>query len=103
VQWNNDVVSVLPPDATLLAATPYGEVQAARYGPVMWGLQAHPEVDAAIVTTWVSASESAELADRGIDTDAVLAEIGEAADELEKAWAPLAAGFADVVLGPAGS
>jgi GMP synthase (glutamine-hydrolysing) len=100
IQWNNDLVLELPPGATLLAATAYGEAQVVRYGPLMWGVQHHPEADAAIVTTWVSDSEKAELAERGIDADAELAAIHAAREELEQAWAPLAAGFADLVLGP---
>jgi len=102
VQWNEDVVTELPPGAVLLARTEAGEVQAARFGPVMWGVQHHPEVDAGIVATWVSDSERDELAERGLDADALLDEIAAARDELAHAWAPLAAGFADVVLGEPG-
>jgi GMP synthase (glutamine-hydrolysing) len=100
VQWNEDVVTRLPPDAVLLAETPYGEVQAARFGPAMWGVQHHPEVDEAIVASWVSDTERAELSERGLDADTLIEEIRAARTELDQAWAPLAAGFADVVLGP---
>ena len=89
-----------PPSAVVLAQTPDGEVQVARFGPSAWGVQLHPEVDETIVGTWVTDSERGELADRGLDADALLAEIKEAREELDHAWAPLAAGFADVALGP---
>jgi GMP synthase (glutamine-hydrolysing) len=103
VQWNNDVVTDLPDGTVVLARAASGEVQAARFGPVMWGVQLHPEADAAIVGSWVSKSERDELAAEGLDADAMVAEIDAAGAELEHAWAPLAAGFADVVLGPAGA
>jgi GMP synthase (glutamine-hydrolysing) len=99
VQWNNDVVTELPEGAVVLAETEHGEVQAARYAPTVWGVQLHPEVDAAIVATWVSDSERAELTERGLDSEVLLREIEAAREELDHAWAPLAAGFADVVLG----
>jgi GMP synthase (glutamine-hydrolysing) len=100
VQWNYDVVVELPAGAEVLAQTEDAELQVARYGPVAWGVQLHPEVDEVIVGTWVTDSERGELADRGLDADALLAEIKEAREELDHAWAPLAAGFADVALGP---
>ncbi len=99
VQWNYDLVVVPPPRAVVLAQTPDGEIQVARYGPTAWGVQLHPEVDEVIVGTWVTDSERGELADRGLDADALLGEIKEAREELDQAWAPLAAGFADVCLG----
>jgi GMP synthase (glutamine-hydrolysing) len=100
VQWNYDLVVEPPADAVVLARTEPGEIQAVRYGPSAWGVQLHPEVDETIVGTWVSDSERTELAERGLDADLLLAEIREARGEPDHAWAPLAAGFADVVLGP---
>jgi GMP synthase (glutamine-hydrolysing) len=100
VQWNYDLLVEPPPGAVVLAQTPDGEVQAARFGPAAWGVQLHPEVDEAVVGTWVTESERGELADRGLDADRLLAEIRAARSELDQAWAPLAAGFVDVALGP---
>jgi GMP synthase (glutamine-hydrolysing) len=97
VQWNYDVVDPLPDGATVLAATPDGEVQAARLGPAMWGVQLHPEVDQGIVGAWVTDDERTELADRGLDADGILAEIEAARAELDEAWRPLARGFARLV------
>jgi GMP synthase (glutamine-hydrolysing) len=101
VQWNYDLVVAPPADAVVLAETSDGELQVARYGPAAWGVQMHPEVDEVVVGTWVTDSERGELADRGLDADQLLTEIHEARDELDHAWAPLAAGFVDVALGPA--
>jgi GMP synthase (glutamine-hydrolysing) len=99
VQWNYDVVVEPPPGAVILAQTAGGEIQVARYGPAAWGVQLHPEVDESIVGTWVTDSERGELAGRGLDADELLGEIKEAREELDHAWAPLAAGFADIALG----
>lgn len=97
VQWNYDVVDPLPAGATVLAATPAGEVQAVRYGPAMWGVQLHPEVDQTIVAAWVTDDERTALAGRGLDADGVLAEIEAARAELDAAWRPVAEGFARLV------
>jgi GMP synthase (glutamine-hydrolysing) len=96
VQWNDDVVTALPAEATLLAGTPRDEVQVARYGPRMWGVQLHPEVDLPVLRPWAD-SDRGSHETRGIDTDAVLRDIEAARDELDEAWRPLAAGFARMV------
>ncbi|WP_051552012.1 type 1 glutamine amidotransferase [Nocardioides sp. URHA0020] len=93
VQWNDDIVTALPEDATLLAATPYGEVQAVRYAPEMWGVQLHPEVDAAVLEPWAEEDRGSHET-RGFDTDALLREVEAARAELDRAWQPLADGFA---------
>ena len=97
VQWNNDVVTRLPPQAVELARTERGEGQVARFGPVMWGVQLHPEVDAAIVASWVSDTERESLAGRGIDALALIEGIEHAREELDAAWRPLSTGFAALV------
>jgi len=97
VHWNDDVVDPLPPGATLLAATPAGEVQAARLSSTVWGVQLHPEVDHAIVASWVTDEERTALTGRGLDADAVLADIDAARSELDEAWRPVAEAFARLV------
>jgi GMP synthase (glutamine-hydrolysing) len=42
-QSHGDVVTALPPEATVLAANPHWGVQAFRIGPKIWGIQFHPE------------------------------------------------------------
>ena len=92
VQWNDDVVTALPEGATLLAETPYGEVQAVRYAPAMWGVQLHPEVDAEVLQPWADEDRGSHET-RGVDTDGLLREIDAARAELDDAWRPLATGF----------
>ena len=101
VQWNDDVVTALPDGATLLAATGRGEIQAARYGPRMWGVQLHPEVDVPVLVPWAESDRGSHEA-RGVDQDALLRDIGAARAELDDAWRPLASGFAAIAAGHVG-
>lgn len=96
VQWNDDVVVALPADAVLLAETEHGEVQAARFGPRMWGVQLHPEVDAPVLRPWAEEDRGSHET-CGIDTDALLRDVDAARAELDDAWRPLATGFARLV------
>lgn len=93
VHWNNDVVVDLPEGAVVLARTPGGEVQVARFGRRAWGIQAHPEVDADLLRGWADSDRDDHVA-LGVDQDAVLAAIDEAAPALASHWRPLAARFA---------
>ena len=95
VQWNDDVVTRLPDDAVVLAATPEGETQAARFAPSVWGVQWHPEVDRAVLDVWARDDEERHVA-AGIDQERILNEIGAAEAELEKAWRPLAERLAEL-------
>jgi GMP synthase (glutamine-hydrolysing) len=70
-------------------------VQAARFAPTVWGVQHHPEVEADLIRPWAVADRELHLA-QGLDTEAVLAEIDAARDELEAAWRPLAARFVEL-------
>ncbi len=89
VQWNDDLVLELPDDAVVLARTPRDELQAARFAPTVWGVQWHPEVDVEILRVWAEEDADRHL-QRGIDQDAVLADIDRAERELEATWRPLA-------------
>jgi GMP synthase (glutamine-hydrolysing) len=91
IHWNNDVVTELPRRAVVLAHAPDGAVQAARFAETVWGVQAHPEVDEAIVKAW--AADERELIGPEL-VDRALVEMTEAAAELEAAWQPVATAFA---------
>ena len=92
VHWNHDVVSVPPPGAEVLAATPAGEIQAVRFAPRAWGVQWHPEVDVPVLVSWAEGDRADHL-ERGIDQQALLDEIDAARAELDTAWRPLADRF----------
>lgn len=89
VQWNDDVVTRLPEGTTVLASTPRGEVQAARFADTVWGVQLHPEADAEVVAGWVAL-------DPGAAAEHDLASVAAAASELDRAWRPLADAFAAI-------
>jgi GMP synthase (glutamine-hydrolysing) len=95
VQWNSDVVTELPAGAVSLASTPAGENQVARFAPAAWGVQLHPEVDRAVLTSWAAGDRDDHL-EKGIDQEAVLREIDGARGELDEAWRPLATRFAEL-------
>jgi GMP synthase (glutamine-hydrolysing) len=96
VHWNDDVVTRLPDGAVVLAEAPAGELQAARFGPRMWGVQLHPEVDAEILRPWAADDREAHVL-RGVDQDALLASVAAAADELTESWRPLATSWAGLL------
>lgn len=88
LHFNDDVVVEQPAGVVVLATAPGGELQAARLAPTVWGVQLHPEVDAAIVEQW-----AAEDPDRHAEGDVrrILAELDAARAELDRTWRPLAA------------
>jgi GMP synthase (glutamine-hydrolysing) len=93
VQWNNDVVSVMPPGADVLARAATGEVQAARFAPTVWGVQWHPEAGEEIVKAWADNDRDSAV-ERGIDVDSYVAAVAAARQELRASWEPLGTGFA---------
>lgn len=95
IQWNNDVVTRAPEGTVVLAESAAGELQVARFAPSVWGVQLHPEADGLIVQAWAE-SDRADHLERGLDQDAVLAEVDAARDDLDAAWRPLAHRFAEL-------
>jgi GMP synthase (glutamine-hydrolysing) len=93
VQWNNDVVSLMPPGADVLARAGTGEVQAARFAPTVWGVQWHPEAGEEIVKAWADNDRDSAV-ERGIDVDEYVAAVAAARQELRASWEHLATGFA---------
>ncbi|MGN6472058.1 MAG: type 1 glutamine amidotransferase [Mycobacteriales bacterium] len=57
VQWHYDIVTELPPTATLLASSASYPVQAFRVGEAAWGLQFHIEATPEIVADWARAED----------------------------------------------
>ncbi len=95
IQWNDDVVTVVPDATVVLARAAEGELQVARFAERAWGVQLHPEADELVLASWVEGDREAHVA-RGLDTDAVLAGIAAARDELDRAWRPLAERFVEL-------
>ncbi|GAA1933095.1 type 1 glutamine amidotransferase [Nocardioides hwasunensis] len=98
IHWNDDVVVELPDGAVVLARTPGGEVQVARFAPRVWGVQSHPEADAAIIERWLAT----EREDETFDPQAVLTSIEAATAALTSWWQPVATRFAALVADDAG-
>jgi len=96
IQWNSDLVTGLPDGAVVLAATAEGELQVVRFAKTVWGVQPHPEADEPMVRSWAAGDRDDHL-ERGIDQDAVLADIDAARPELDEAWRPLATGLVALV------
>lgn len=97
LQWNRDIVSVCPARTEVLARTPAGEVQAARFADTVWGVQSHPEAGVGIVSVWAEEDRDS-AAERGLDIDEFVAGVAAAADELSSCWRPLADRFAALTL-----
>ena len=93
VQWNNDIVVEPPQGSVVLARTPRGEIQSARFADTVWGVQWHPEAGADICRGWADHDRD-EAAERGVDLEEYVAHVAEASDELRATWRGLAAGFA---------
>jgi GMP synthase (glutamine-hydrolysing) len=97
VQWNNDIVVELPPDAVPLARTPTSELQAARFAPTVWGVQWHPEAGEHIVRPWAKEDRDQAI-ERGVDVDSYVADVAAATDPLRRTWSVLARQLAALVL-----
>lgn len=96
VQWNQDIVSRLPQEASTLATAPDGAIQAARFGEHAWGVQFHPEASPAVFNGWTVDMQSASVPP-GLDLAEVAATITDAEPELRREWEPLARRFAGLV------
>ncbi len=97
VQWNNDIVTRLPDGAVDLAHTVHGELQAARFGPSVWGVQWHPEAGEEIIGPWAD-NDRDDAVERGVDVDAYVAEVAAARDRLRRTGRVLADTFARLCL-----
>ena len=96
VMWNYDIATRLPAGAVLLAESPDGTVQAARFAPRAWGVQFHPEASPDIFDGWTLAKPTTAHP-AGIDVPAAARQIRAAETELGQAWRPVAERFAAVL------
>lgn len=71
-----DAVVRLPPGATLLGRTELDPYAALRFAPRVWGVQFHPEMDADVMSAYVSA-RAALLEEEGLDSARILSEVRE--------------------------
>lgn len=97
-QWHHDEITELPVGAVLLAASTRYPVQAFRLGDRAWGLQFHIECDTAMVAEWTRAW-AGELAELGLDADALIADTDAVMIDIEEAWQPFVTRFAALALG----
>jgi len=95
LQWNHDVVTTLPPGATLLATDPDLSVQAVNFAPRAWGVQFHPEAGSDIFARWVR-ERLGHAPPARVDVAAAYAEVRKHERDLERAWKPLAERFAAI-------
>jgi GMP synthase-like glutamine amidotransferase len=98
LQFHLDEVSVLPPDSTLLAASPRCANEAFRVGDRVWALQFHIECDAEMLAGWI-AEAADQVAAHGYDPDELLERFVSVLPDVEEAWQPFAERFAAVVRG----
>src|SRR5699024_2820114 len=97
LQFHQDTITDLPARAVLLASASESTNQAFRIDRVAYGIQFHIETTAETVTEWGrQAPEMASWARTGKFHADVLDELHQ---DLEEAWRPVVANFADLVTG----
>jgi GMP synthase (glutamine-hydrolysing) len=72
-----DSVVELPPDARVIGATLLEPAAAVRFGPLAWGVQFHPELDAEVMRQYIEARRPGLLAEN-FDVDAAERSVQEA-------------------------
>lgn len=93
VENHRDLITALPPSATLLATTPHCPVQAFRIGRRVWGVQFHPEAPPERVLEF----DPATLAAEGIDPGELRNAVATRGDTVRASSAALLGAFAKVV------
>lgn len=71
-----DTVVILPPRATVIATTALDENAVVAFGPAARGVQFHPEIDRAVMRSYVEARWTT-LVDEGLDAEGILARVSE--------------------------
>jgi len=96
IQFHGDQVTQVPPAALVLATNAAAPVQAFRVGQAAWGVQFHPEVDAAVLAGWVD-GEAELLVRAGVERTSVISVAQARAAELASIWRPWAQAFVSVI------
>ena len=95
-QWHQDWIATLPTSAVILASNSNCPVQAFRVGENVYGVQFHPEVDAASFKEWYNVAD--EAADRsGIDMSVAVEQVREAEPDMVATWRPVFHNWATLV------
>jgi GMP synthase (glutamine-hydrolysing) len=102
VQYHRDAMTRLPAGAVPLMTGDLYANQAYRLGSRAWAVQFHPEATPEIFIGWTAGSADA-LTDAGHCVEDLNHEAKRAEQRLIDGWRPLAAGFAAVVAGKAGT
>lgn len=97
VQFHSDAITMLPPGAELLAASPKYQNQAFRLGGHAYGIQFHIETTVEMVQNWARVHpDEATVARPGTFDDEFLAE---AHERLAETWQPFTQRFLALVRG----
>jgi GMP synthase-like glutamine amidotransferase len=100
LQFHHDEISELPTGATLLASNPFYANQAFRVGRHVYGLQFHIETTPEIIREWAE-EDVVGVAASPHDKETICLLSDAAHPDVEEAWAPFAARFAELVRGRA--
>ncbi len=95
-QWHQDNIVELPAGAVLLLTNPACPIQGFRVGDTAYGLQMHPEVDAATFISWADVADEA-LERSGRDPEQAGGEVRNAERDLIAAWRPMTRAWGDLV------
>jgi GMP synthase-like glutamine amidotransferase len=93
VEHHVDAITALPPGAVWLAESEHCPYQAFRVGDTAWGVQFHPEADAARVRSW----DSERLRARGLDPEELVRTAERDEPAAAVVWREVARRFAGAV------
>ena len=96
-QWHQDWVATLPADAVVLAGNNDCPVQAFRVGDNVYGVQFHPEIDAAIFKDWASDSDDEAGQRSGRDMSEPIQAMIDVEAELTDTWRPVFHSWSELV------
>ena len=96
-EWHQDWVATLPESAVVLAGNNDCPVQAFRVGDNVYGVQFHPEIDAAIFKDWASDSEDEAGQRSGRDMSEPIQAMIDSENELADTWRPVFHSWSELV------